>query len=156
MNLWDVFLSVLRGTGGVTITERFSWTGYRKEKNVPPKYTFFTEEEVKGLDENFCAKLDLARKASGIPFIITSGLRTLSENEQLAGAVADSAHLKGLAVDLLVENSHEVWKVIAGLSSAGINRIGIYVGPDWQPRHVHCDVDPDKVPEVIFVKQEQN
>lgn len=123
---------------------------------MPPNWTYFKPEEVEGLNEEFVSKLDLARKAAGTPFVITSGFRSLSENERLSGAVADSAHLKGLAVDLAVENSHEVWQIVKGLSSVGITRIGIYFGPDMQPRHVHCDVDPDKVPEVIFVKAEQN
>lgn len=146
-------LAVILEKFGITFTTRFGWTGYNK---MNQRYAYFTDEEVIGLNEEFCAKLDMARKVAGIPFQITSGLRTLASNQSVIGAVPDSAHLRGLAVDLRVENSHEVWKIIDGLTSAGINRIGIYVNKDWAPTHIHCDVDPNKIQEVIFIKQEAN
>lgn len=131
---------------------------------MPPEYRFFKPEEVVGLDADFVAKLDLAtakteqisREKRRIPFVITSGLRTPEKNQSVIGAVPDSAHLTGHAVDLKVENSHEVWVMVAALRDAGIFRIGIYVDKDWQPIHLHCDDDPEKVDQVIFVKQEQN
>lgn len=123
---------------------------------MPPnqRYTYFTDQEVVGLDAEFVAKLDIARKVSTIPYRITSGLRTPETNKSIVGAVPDSAHIKGLAVDLAVDNSHEVWQIVEGLMSAGINRIGIYTNSENIPIHLHCDVDPDKVPEVIFIKRE--
>lgn len=119
-------------------------------------WTYFTDEEVTNLDKEFVARLDKARHAANTPFTITSGFRTPEENQSLVGSAGDSAHLKGLAVDLRVENSHEVWQIITGLISAGITRIGIYVDSGNIPTHIHCDVDPNKVQDVIFVKREAN
>lgn len=140
---------------GVKFTWRFSWTGYTKE-NMPPQWKWFTADEVKDLNAEFVAKLDMARQAAGIAFTITSGFRTPEANQSLIGAVPESAHCKGLAVDLGVASSHEVSRIVQGCLASGIHRIGIYVNHDWQPIHVHVDVDPDKPPEVIFIKQEAN
>lgn len=131
---------------------------------MPPEYKYFTPEEVAGLDPDLVAKLDLATAKTEdislekrrIPFVITSGLRSSEKNQSVIGAVPDSAHLTGHAVDLRVENSHEVWVMVAALKEVGINRIGIYVDKSWQPIHLHCDNDPDKVPQVTFIKAEQN
>ncbi len=121
---------------------------------MPPTWKYFTPEEVEGLDENFVAKLDQARHIAGFPFVITSGFRTPETNQSIIGAVPDSAHLKGLAVDLKVENDHEVSRIIAACQEIGITRCGIYVDTNNVPTHVHVDVDPDKVSEVIWIKRE--
>lgn len=135
------------------VTIRFSFTGYRKP--MPPKYRHFTEEEVEGLNEEFCALLDRARHVADVPFVITSGLRSPEKNNSVIGAVPDSAHLKGLAVDLRVSNSQEVSRIVQGCIAMGIERIGIYVDKNMQPVHLHVDVDPEKEPkECIFIKQE--
>lgn len=137
---------------GFHLSLAFRWTGYTKV--MPPIYKHFTPEEVKGLNEEFCALLDRARHIADIPFVITSSLRTPEKNNSIIGAVPDSAHLKGLAVDLRVSNSHEVSRIVEGCIAMGIDRIGIYVNKDMQPVHVHVDVDKTKPPEVIFIKQE--
>lgn len=123
---------------------------------MPHEWKYFTPEEVLNLDEEFVAKLDQARHLAGFPFVITSGFRTPEKNQSVVGAVADSSHLKGLAVDLLVANSHEVYLIVTSSIAVGIKRIGIYVNKAFEPIHVHLDMDPDKVAEVIFIKQEQN
>jgi uncharacterized protein YcbK (DUF882 family) len=121
---------------------------------MPPEYRYFKPEEVVGLDETFVAKLDQARHIAGIPFQITSGLRTLAQNESTVGAVSDSAHLQGLAVDLVVENDHEVYRIISAGIQVGITRYGIYIDTNGKPHHVHLDVSTDDahVPEVIWIK----
>ena len=129
---------------------------------MPPEYVHFKPEEVIGLDPEFVAKLDMATAKTAelnptgqrIPFVITSGLRSFSSNQSTIGAVADSSHLSGKAADLRVDNSHEVWLIVAALIDVGITRIGIYVDKSWLPIHIHCDVDHDKVQQVIFIKQE--
>lgn len=118
------------------------------------KYEYFEDWEVEGLQDAFIQKIVIVRKESGFPFVITSGFRSPEKNQSVTGAVADSAHLKGLAVDRRVENSHEVYLTVMAAKKAGISRIGIYVDHEWIPRHVHLDDDPDKVQEVIFIKQE--
>ncbi len=129
---------------------------------MPPKYTYFTDEEVVGLEPVFVATLDMAREKTididevkrGFPTIITSGLRSVEKNESVIGAVPDSAHLKGLAIDQAVSNAHEVFLVVASLIAVGITRIGIYVDKDGNPTHVHNDADPDKPQQVIWIKRE--
>ncbi len=121
---------------------------------MPPEYKYFKTEEVEGLNEEFVAKLDQARHLAGFPFVITSGFRTPETNQSIVGAVSDSSHLKGLAVDLKVENDHEVSLIVGSCRMNGITRFGIYVDGNDVPTHVHVDVDPDKVPEVIWIRKE--
>ncbi len=120
------------------------------------RYVYFSDKEVEGLDPEFVAKLDLARKFAGIPFVITSGLRTAEQNQSIIGAVADSAHLKGLAVDLAVSDSRSLCKMIEGALTCGIHRIGIYFssGDSPLPIHLHLDDDPEKDAEVMWLKRE--
>jgi uncharacterized protein YcbK (DUF882 family) len=100
---------------------------------MPPKWNYFSPEEVGGLNEEFVALLDRARGLAQTPFIITSGLRTLQENEQTANAVSDSAHLSGLAVDLACVESEKRFSIIKALLAVGFCRIGVY------ERHLHVD-----------------
>lgn len=128
----------------------------------PVSYKYFTSEEVVGLDEQFVRRLDAARSKTieldtakrGCSFEITSGLRTADKNSSIIGAVPDSAHLQGVAVDLRVENSHEVYLIVSAAISVGINRIGIYVNAANVPTHIHLDVATDRVSEVVWIKRE--
>lgn len=120
------------------------------------KWKYFTDQEVDGLDPTFIKKLDKARGIAGIPFVITSGYRSPEKNQSVIGAVPDSSHTKGLAVDLRVRSSHETALIVDAAKTAGINRRGIYVDSYFNPRHVHLDSDTEKVDEVLFVKLEQN
>lgn len=123
---------------------------------------YFKPEEVEGLDESFAKKLDEARARTieidtakrGVSFVITSGLRTLETNQSVIGAVPDSAHLQGLAVDLRVSNSHEVYLIVAASIAVGINRIGVYTDANNVPIHIHLDAATDRVSEVLFIKRE--
>lgn len=120
------------------------------------KYKYFTDREVDGLDPTFVERLDRARDIAGIPFVITSGYRSSSQNKSVIGAVPDSSHTKGLAVDLRVRSSHDAALIIDSAKSVGITRRGIYVDSYWNPRHIHLDIDPEKIAEVLFIKLEQN
>ena len=121
---------------------------------MPPEYKYFTPEEVAGLDQEFVAKLDQARNIAGFPFVITSGFRTFEANQSIIGSVPDSSHLKGLAVDLAVSNDHEVSLIVDAAKAVGITRRGIYINAAGVPTHVHIDIDPDKVSDVIWIKGE--
>jgi len=120
------------------------------------KYTFFKDSEVVGLDEEFARKLDLARKFANIPFEITSGFRSPEANQSTPGAVHDSAHLSGHAVDLRASNDHEIYLILAAGLSVGITRFGIYVDGNNVPTHVHLDDmrDDAHVGEVIWIRKE--
>ena len=99
-----------------------------------------------GLNANLLAMLDNARMMSGIPFIITSGVRTEEENEE-AGGVADSSHLTGLACDIACENDEQAFCIIYGACGAGFKRIGRGKG------HIHLDIDPAKAQKVFFIEE---
>lgn len=112
---------------------------------MPSPYKHFNDSEIRGLQDRLVTMLDNARELAKIPFIITSGLRTASQNEQIGG-VDDSAHLKGLAVDLRCRNSAERFIIVSALLMAGFKRIEI------TNDHVHTDIDSLKPQNVIFLK----
>lgn len=128
------------------------------------RWTYFSDLEVEHLEPEYVAKLDMARAKTiefdpekrGVPFRISSGFRTPETNQSLIGAIPNSAHCKGLATDLSVNNSNEVFLIVSALLAVGINRIGIYVDKEFLPIHIHNDVDLEKPPQVIFIKQEMN
>lgn len=126
-------------------------------------YRYFTDEETKGLDKELCAMLDVARDKAGVPFTITCGLRTADQNACLHGAVADSAHLTGLAVDLaMCGDDHIRERMEFGLCAAGFVRRGTYFKPDVTnpvkliPHHIHVDIDTSKPQQFSWALIEQN
>lgn len=109
-------------------------------------YKHFNEKEdpkMIGVSTELMQMLDDAREIAEIPFIITSGLRTPEHNTEVGG-VADSAHLKGLAVDLATNSYHTTYRIVLGLLLAGFKRIEI------TKDHIHADIDKTKAQEVIF------
>lgn len=108
------------------------------------KWKFFSETEVKGLDEKLVSKLDSAREIANFPFLITSGLRTCAANQAAMGVEA-SSHLSGKAVDLAVTDSRQRFLMVRALLAAGFRRIGAY------DRHVHVDTDETKDLDVLWV-----
>lgn len=111
------------------------------------KYKHFKDSEVEGLNEDFCKKLDQAREIANVPFRITSGRRTLLQNEQITGSAKDSAHLEGLAVDLFCDQSQARFKIIDALLSVGFCRIGVYMDG-----HIHVDLSSSLPQNVFWVK----
>jgi len=106
-------------------------------------YKYFKEKEIVGLNTGLVEMLDKAREIAGIPFVITSGLRTEEKNKEVGG-VNDSSHRKGLAVDLRCRDSRSRFLIIKGLISVGFSRIGAEVD------HIHVDIDPEKDVNVIW------
>ena len=88
--------------------------------------------------------LDKARELAGIPFVITSGLRTPAYNKSIGGA-SNSAHLRGYAVDIRVRNSQERAIILDACKKVGFNRIG--VGKTF----LHVDCDPSLTPDVVWL-----
>lgn len=106
-------------------------------------FKYFKQKEIVGLDIGLVKMLDKAREIAGIPFVITSGLRTEKEN-RLAGGKPDSAHLLGFAVDLRCRNSRERFLIVKALIYVGFTRIGI------EQDHIHTDIDISKDSDVIW------
>lgn len=99
------------------------------------KYKYFSDEEVKGLEDGLCLMLDKAREIAGFPFRITSGYRPPETNAAIGG-VQDSAHLTGKGVDLAAPvGANERERMCWALGLAGFKRIGSY------NRHYHVDVE---------------
>lgn len=105
-----------------------------QEAKKPTKWKYFAEHEVYKLDKKLVDMLDKARDIAGIPFVITSGFRTPEHNKRVGGE-PNSAHLRGLAVDLRCRNSLERHTIVNALLKVGFNRIGL--GSSF----IHCDID---------------
>lgn len=106
---------------------------------------YFKNEEVKGLDKDLVNKLNIAREAAKIPFIINSGFRTPEKSVSVGGFATDP-HTKGLGADIRALNSAEVYIIVFGALCAGFKGIGLGKG------HVHLDIDPKRDKGVIFVE----
>lgn len=101
------------------------------------------------MDQDFLRRLDSARASAGIPFVISSGFRTPEHHDSLTGkgyaTSKTSAHLKGLAADIVCHTSHDRWIILQALFREGFNRVGI--GESF----VHVDADCSKAAELIWV-----
>jgi len=96
------------------------------------------------MDPDFLNLLDKAREIAGVPFRLSSTYRTLAHNAKVGGSIK-SAHLKGMAADILVSGSEARFAIVRGLILAGIRRIGI------GKHFIHCDIDPSKPQGLIWI-----
>ncbi len=106
------------------------------------KYKYFSDAEVAKwkLKPEFWQILDKARELAGVPFTITSGLRS-SESNKAVGGVENSTHLTGLGCDIRCADGKARFAIIKGAIDAGIKRIGVYKS------HIHLDIG--KSPEYV-------
>lgn len=96
-------------------------------------------DDFEKMDEEVLIDLDLAREKAGIPFVITSDYRTPKYNREIGG-VEDSAHTKGLAVDIAAHEWDRETRnlVIVALVDCGFRRIG------EAESFIHADQDDSK------------
>jgi uncharacterized protein YcbK (DUF882 family) len=97
------------------------------------------------VDPGFMGRLELARMFAGIPFKIESGCRCEKHNAAQKNSVAGSAHVSGLAADIVAINSVTRWIVREALIQAGFVRIG--TGKTF----LHVDDDLSKPQRVEWV-----
>lgn len=95
------------------------------------------------INQELAERLDLARTIAGVSFVLVSTIRCKRHNQDVGG-VEDSAHTKGLAVDIKAATSHARYRILNGLIKAGFKRIGIY------STFIHADLDPAKAQEVAW------
>jgi uncharacterized protein YcbK (DUF882 family) len=112
---------------------------------------YFTDEEftcpcgcgITLVSQLLASRLDRARDLYGKPIVINSGFRCITHNADVGGKVS-SSHRRGLAVDIRVDNSTDMLKLVRVLLAVGFKRIGIGDG------FVHVDVDPRKAQNVMW------
>lgn len=125
---WEDYANLLSQGGDVTVLipptdEVFptTWKYFKSSEFTNSEHTHTVAE----LKVELVNLLDQMRGDCGFPFIITSGFRTVAENNKYKSAVTDSAHLTGEAVDIYCEDSAKRQKINDMARKYGINRIGI-------------------------------
>lgn len=100
-------------------------------------YKYFSNKEVVKykLSPLLWEILDKMREEAKVPFIITSGLRTVEQNN-LAKGKANSGHLKGLAVDIYCVDNFKRGQLLSGVLKFK-NECFIEIAK----KHIHIDID---------------
>lgn len=83
------------------------------------------------------------RDSIGAPLHVASGCRCAKRNAAVEGRV-NSAHTRGLAVDLQCTDSRTRYEIIHNALRAGVKRVGVY------DTFVHIDLDDSLPQEVIW------
>lgn len=96
------------------------------------------------VNKELIAKLWAVQEELNKQLNITSWTRCKKHNEEVGGTML-SAHLKGLAIDIFVNNDVFRYELITALHGVGFNRLG--VGPNF----VHADIDRTKRQDVIWL-----
>jgi hypothetical protein len=93
---------------------------------------------------SFLRRLDSAREAANVPFVITSGARCAEHNKK-TGSRPSSSHVKLVAADISAPTPYMRFQILYGLLDAGFKRIG--VGLDF----IHVDEDLEKPQELVWL-----
>lgn len=94
------------------------------------------------MQEWFVRWLDELRDKCGFPLMINSGYRCHDHNEKI-GSKVNSAHVKGLAVDISCTQSDRRYKIVKTAIELGCLRIG--VGQSF----IHLDMS-EELPQGVF------
>lgn len=95
------------------------------------------------INQESAIKLNKARSIAGIPFKVNSAYRCPAHNESIGSK--SSVHPSGYAFDISATSSRQRYRILNAMLSVGFTRIGI------SKSFIHCDDDPSKSPEVMWV-----
>ena len=98
------------------------------------------------MDPAFMRRLDAARALAGQPFAVASGFRCPRHNRAVGG-IPNSAHLLGLAADLVCSDSRSRFLMLDALLRAGFTRLGL----SKEQGFLHVDMAPDLPPGVVWL-----
>jgi len=113
---------------------------------------YFTPEEfqkcnppckITDMNEDFLLLLDKIRAEYGKPITINCAYRS-PEYDKKQGRSGNSAHTRGLAVDIKCISSSNRAKLLHTIINNGVNRIGI------SPNFIHIDIDKSLPQDVIW------
>jgi uncharacterized protein YcbK (DUF882 family) len=91
--------------------------------------------DISQMDAGFLALLDGVREKAGIPLVLNSAFRS-SEWELEQKRSGNSAHTRGLAVDIRCNTSQNRYRILAAAIECGVPRIGV------GKTYIHLDNDP--------------
>ena len=89
------------------------------------------------INDELVLLLDIARGLAKVPFSINSACRCDKHNKDIGG-VEDSAHTKGLAVDISTPSDSTRFAIVEALLNVGFKRVLLYGS------FVHADMDFSK------------
>ena len=98
---------------------------------------------LQDMDQTFISWLDKLREEIDIPLVINCAFRSKAWDKS-KGRSGNSAHTRGLAVDIRCYDSHTRWLIITTALRLGCKRIA-YTGS-----FVHIDLDSSLPQEVIW------
>jgi len=127
--------------GGLLVGLAGVWLWYRSWNRAGWDLADFDSPDEPGsgncMDAGFLKKLSKARRIARLPFIITSGYRSLAHNAQVGG-VSNSAHRHCLAADISAPFEWMRDRMVWAAVKAGFTRIGM--GKTF----IHLDMDASK------------
>lgn len=85
------------------------------------------------MDKSFTRRLDKAREAAGVPFVVNSGMRCPTHNNRVSSTGYHGPHTTGKAVDIATPDSRTRFLVRQALMGQGFTRFGSH------PAFVHVD-----------------
>jgi zinc D-Ala-D-Ala carboxypeptidase len=96
------------------------------------------------INTSLVQRLEQARQLFGKPMVVTSGARCKKHNAAVGG-LPDSAHLKGLAADILCRSSETRYQLLMAFLTVAFPRLEI------APEHIHVDIDQSKPQDVCVL-----
>lgn len=79
---------------------------------------------LQDMKQDFMNRLDTVRDVTGIPLVITCAYRS-REYDLAKGRSGNSAHTRGMAVDIRCTTSANAFKIVQAALKVGFTRIGI-------------------------------